>query len=118
MRLKTAIVGLAAICHLPAAFAQEKPTAVVDVPPRDLISSPAPEYPYAARARKMSGRGLVLMEINPKTGRVTAARMEKSTGHRILDSTALQTFERWRFKPGTVRQVFVTRASNRARGPK
>ena len=45
------------------------------------------------------------MHVERKTGRVISARMEKSTGHKILDDAAVETFRRWRFKPGTVSQV-------------
>jgi len=72
-----------------------------------VISAPRPEYPLEARARHMTSKGIAILEIDSKTGYVTAARIEKSTGHVILDNAALSAFMRWRFKPGTVPQLRI-----------
>ncbi len=69
------------------------------------IYSPRPPYPRDEKGRRPTGQGVVVMDVDPKTGWVTAARMEKSTGSKILDDAALWTFRQWRFRPGTVRQV-------------
>jgi len=71
------------------------------------ISAPRPEYPLEAGARHFTGSGIALLEIDRKTGYVTAARMLKSTGHVILDNAALSAFMRWRFKPGIVHQIRI-----------
>jgi TonB family protein len=42
--------------------------------------------------------------VDIKTGFVTSVRMEKSTGHKILDDAALEAFRQWRIKPGTIRK--------------
>ncbi len=42
-----------------------------------------------------------MLEINGKTGCVTAARMEKSTGHAVLDNATLSALRQWRMKPGS-----------------
>jgi TonB family protein len=69
------------------------------------IYAPPPTYPKDAEGKHPEGRGVVLMEIDQKTGWVKSARMEKSTGNRLLDDAALQAFSRWRFKPGTAQRV-------------
>jgi TonB family protein len=69
------------------------------------IYTPRPPYPRDEKGRRPTGQGVVVMDVDPKTGWVTAARMEKSTGSKILDDAALWTFRQWRFRPGTVRQV-------------
>jgi len=69
------------------------------------IYTPRPAYPFDERGHRPTGRGIVVMEINRKTGWVTSARMEKSTGSKLLDNAALAAFRQWRFKPGTVRRV-------------
>ena len=67
------------------------------------IYAPAPDYPI--QERHFTGSGVVLLQVDPKTGYVIGAQILKSTGHVILDNAALSAFTRWRFKPGTVRQV-------------
>jgi hypothetical protein len=47
------------------------------------------------------------MVVDVESGRVRDAYMERSTGHAILDDTAVNAFRRWRFKPGTVNKVRV-----------
>ena len=51
------------------------------------------------------GTGLVSMDVDYESGRVTAVRMLESTGDSRLDSKALEAFRQWRFKPRTVRHV-------------
>lgn len=45
------------------------------------------------------------MHVDTKTGYVTSAEMEKSTGHKILDDAALEAFRKWHFKPGRTPEV-------------
>jgi TonB family protein len=61
-----------------------------------------PEYPREARAKGLTGSGVVLMKIDPRTGCVTSAWMRKSTGHKILDDAALWALRQWRFRPRSV----------------
>jgi TonB family protein len=74
---------------------------------RLAIFTPAPRYPYEARASHITGKGVVRLEVNTRTGYVTSARMLQSTGHQILDDEALKAFQMWRFKPGTVSAVRI-----------
>jgi protein TonB len=60
-----------------------------------------PAYPLEARRSHLSGRGILVGQVDSKTGFVTSVRMEKSTGHKILDDAALEAFRQWRFKSGT-----------------
>jgi TonB family protein len=69
------------------------------------IFAPSPRYPTDERGRRLTGRGLVVMEVDQKTGWVTSAKMEKSTGSKLLDDAALETFRQWRFRPGKIRRV-------------
>jgi TonB family protein len=65
------------------------------------IYAPRPTYLREWAEKGITGSGLVSLSVDPKTGTVTEAHMIKSTGHRVLDDSALQGFRRWRFKPGT-----------------
>jgi TonB family protein len=62
------------------------------------------EYPAEARQRHLEGRGIVVGAVDFETGKVTLVRMEKSTGHKILDDAALRSFRQWRFKPRLIKQ--------------
>ncbi len=64
------------------------------------IFAPKPEYPLEARAKRWGGSGVILLDVDVPTGRVTSARMLKSMGHQILDEAALSAFRRWHFQPG------------------
>jgi TonB family protein len=78
-----------------------KPSPIPKTAKEFAISAPVPDYPYYARRRNITGRGVVVFIIDPKSGIVTRAYMEVSTGSQILDDAALSAFRRWRFKPGT-----------------
>jgi TonB family protein len=64
------------------------------------IFAPKPEYPLEARARRWGGSGVIMLDVDVETGKVIAAHISKSTGHQILDESALTAFQRWRFQPG------------------
>jgi len=91
-------------------------TLAEDLEPRKLseekaralaMYAPKPPYPYEARKVGMTGVGVVIASVDPSTGVVTAAQMERSMGHKLLDDAALATFRRWRFRPGTVSKVQI-----------
>lgn len=65
------------------------------------IYAPAPEYPIEARQSDLTGDGVIVIDIDHNTGYVTAARITKSTGHKILDNAALRAVRLWRFKLGS-----------------
>ena len=64
------------------------------------VHKPVVEYPYEARRQRLSGSGVLLVEIDP-AGRVTRVVMAISTGHPILDEAAKSAFRTARFKAGT-----------------
>jgi periplasmic protein TonB len=69
--------------------------------------APPPQYPYEARSRSITGRGVCVVEINAGSGSVTSASMASSIGNPMLDNAALSAFRRWRFKPGSVSKVRI-----------
>jgi TonB family protein len=69
------------------------------------LNAPRPEYPYEARRQKITGDGVVVMNVDPASGNVTGVSMAKSTGNTFLDNAAIAGFRRWRFKPGSVSTV-------------
>jgi TonB family protein len=60
-----------------------------------------------ARSKHLTGIGIALLEVNPKTGHVIGSRMQQSTGYQLLDDAALNAFRQRRVKPGTVTRVHI-----------
>jgi TonB family protein len=71
------------------------------------VRAPLPAYPYQAKRAHITGSGVCVMTVDTASGNVTSAMMAESTGDGILDNVTIHTFQRWRFKPGTVSQVRV-----------
>jgi periplasmic protein TonB len=69
--------------------------------------APRPPYPYEARSRRITGRGVCVVEVDAGSGSVTSASMASSIGNPILDNAALSAFRQWRFKPGSVSKVRI-----------
>jgi TonB family protein len=71
-------------------------------PPPRAIYTPKPVYRAEWAKQRLSGKGVVLVNIDKQTGNVTGARMLTSTGNQQLDGAALQAYSQWRFDPRTV----------------
>ena len=79
--------------------------------------TPRPVYRPEWAKQGLSGKGVVLVTIDPKTGTVAGVRMLQSTGNNLLDGAALDAYSKWRFKPGSVSQVKMPiEFTNRPRG--
>ena len=81
--------------------AQSASPARQPLPPR-AIFTPQPVYRAEWAKQRLTGKGVVLVNIDKKTGTVTGARMLTSTGNQQLDGAALQAYSQWRFDPRTV----------------
>jgi periplasmic protein TonB len=71
------------------------------------INSPRPPYPYEARSHRITGSGVIVVNVDAASGNVTDASVAQSTGSSILDEAALSTFRRWKFRPGSVSKVRI-----------
>lgn len=60
-----------------------------------IVFAPYPDYPYEARIQRMTGSGVFLLTFN-LDGHAEKAEILQSTGYTLLDSAALQAFQRWR----------------------
>ena len=74
---------------------------------RDLIRTAPPLYPYADRARRHQGSGLFRLTLDLKTGGVIQVTVEKSTGYKTLDDSAIAALRQWRFRPSKWKLVHV-----------
>ena len=60
-----------------------------------------PRSPYPLEARMKHHEGTALLELRVRgDGSVGSVHVVKSSGHRLLDQTAITNFQKWRFKPG------------------
>ncbi|MFW6138496.1 MAG: energy transducer TonB [Spirochaetota bacterium] len=69
----------------------------------DYSNNRKPVYPAAARARGYEGTVFLRIVIDDQ-GRVLSSSIEKSSGYRILDQSALQTSREWVFDPAAAGQ--------------
>lgn len=69
------------------------------------LNNPKPLYPLTAVRQEAQGRVLLLVEVlaDGRAGRVT---LEKTSGHAILDASAMNTVRLWQFKPAIKDGVF------------
>jgi TonB family protein len=92
------VVSLAFVSSLHAQSASP----VRQSPPPRAIYTPQPVYRGEWAKQRLTGKGVVLVNIDKQTGNVTGARMLTSTGNQQLDGAALQAYSQWRFDPRTV----------------
>jgi TonB family protein len=104
-------VILSVIFFLSAQPAPSSPVPQHSNKPKDLqdlvLYAPHPKYPKDAQNYYPKGNGIVIMGVDSKSGLVKSARMERSTGNKVLDDAALQTFSQWRFRPGTLSRIRI-----------
>lgn len=72
---------------------------VGQTPSPSRIFAPKPRYLDAWAKQGITGKGVALLKVD-KNGYVIDARMLKSTGHKVLDDSALEAFRKWHFMPG------------------
>jgi TonB family protein len=72
-----------------------------------VLYAPHPKFPKDAQGYYPKGSGIVEMAVDSKSGLVKSARMERSTGNKVLDDAALQTFIQWRFRPGALSRIRI-----------
>jgi protein TonB len=70
------------------------------------VSAPHPTYPYEARRAKQTGSGKFVITFD-SSGSATNVSVQQSTGSPILDQVSINTFMRWRCKPGFYTKVVV-----------
>ena len=68
------------------------------------LNNPAPVYPLAARRNDWEGL-VVLRVLVDRQGKAVRVLLEKSSGHDVLDQSASQAVNRWRFLPSRLGNV-------------
>lgn len=70
----------------------------------NFISAPHPVYPYEARRSHQTGSGRFMITFDSGGGVEDVSTLQ-STGSAILDQTTVNTFRRWRAKPGVTKVI-------------
>jgi TonB family protein len=61
------------------------------------VYAPKPDYPSLSNGQLPEGSGIFLLHVNTKTGKVRFVSIEKSTGSKVLDKAAIDSFKQWKF---------------------
>ncbi len=71
------------------------------------LKNPKPPYPPMAVKMRLEGKVVLLIEVLPdgKAGRVG---VESSSGHELLDGSALETVKKWQFAPARKDGVIIS----------
>jgi len=65
-----------------------------------------PVIPPEAKAKHLSGSGVILVHVRPD-GTVERAEVARSSGHKILDDAALAAFSQWQFIAGRLSKATI-----------
>lgn len=62
------------------------------------LKNPTPYYPESARRKGQEGLALLTVKID-QAGYPREVTLKESSGHEVLDDSAIKTVQKWRFKP-------------------
>src|SRR5437763_13776988 len=93
--LLTVLVTLVSLSSLHAQ------SAAPSAQPPKAIYTPKPVYRPEWAKQGLTGKGVVLVTIDPQTGGVTGARMLQSTGNKELEGGALEAYSQGGFQRGS-----------------
>ena len=74
---------------------------------RDVMAFVRPQYNSSDRMSHRQGLGVFRITIDVKTGLVSGVTMLESTGDPTLNRSVLAALPRWRWKPGTWKEVVL-----------
>lgn len=77
---------------------------VISVSEMKLLNQPAPNFPRAAKMRRMSGVVKLILKVDER-GHVADVHLARSSGHDILDKEAIRVAKQVRMKPYIVNGV-------------
>jgi len=64
----------------------------------EYLYNPPPDYPRRARRLRLEGEVLIRTRVLPN-GKSDQLKLERSSGHRLLDEAAVKAVRKWRFRP-------------------
>lgn len=78
--------------------ATQRQAAITEPVAADYLRNPPPVYPRAALRKRQQGTVLVAVQVSMQ-GLPLRVRIDRSSGHRLLDAAALEAVRNWRFVP-------------------
>ncbi len=75
----------------------------------DYLRNPPPVYPPEAKRNRQQGVALFRVMVS-YAGQAESVTLIKSSGHRLLDNSALEAVRKWKFHPATIGGVKVSSA--------
>ncbi len=72
----------------------------------NYLKNPAPAYPWEARQKGWEGTTVLNVVVSP-AGKPLSVSVINSSGHKVLDETALKTVKKWQFQPAQLGNVPV-----------
>lgn len=74
-------------------------------PPQRMAYQPLPTYPWVCRKRGQEGIVAIFIRTNEE-GKVIETKIQKSSGHDLLDEAALKVIQAWILAEGSVQKTF------------
>lgn len=71
------------------------------------IRAVAPKYPKEDRRRRNEGSGMFELQLDSQTGKVAKVTIATSTGFRGLDAAAIDALQKWQWRPGRWKQIYM-----------
>jgi protein TonB len=75
----------------------------------NYLSNPKPEYPSIAKSRGWTGKVMLRVQVSPE-GTTTSIEVETSSGHEMLDESAIDAVKKWKFIPAKKGETAVASA--------
>jgi protein TonB len=75
----------------------------------NYLSNPKPEYPAIAKSRGWTGKVMLRVQVSPE-GTATSIEVETSSGHEMLDESAIDAVKKWKFIPAKKGETAVASA--------
>ena len=74
-------------------------------PPQRMSYQPLPTYPWVCRKRGQEGIVAIFIRTNEE-GKIIETKVQKSSGHDLLDEAALKVIQSWVLAEGSVQKTF------------
>ncbi len=70
-----------------------------------LLDAPRPVKSAETSRLRLSGTVFFVLHMDQRSGKVASVKIARSTGHPVLDASAVAGLKKWRCEPGTVRMI-------------